>query len=286
MTWRLNIILLTLLLLFGLPYYWLLLDNSPRGVAAKPVTIDQLRALAQSVPGAAPESIAVELIASERVPGNFVAAGRGLKRRLLGTMSFRLALPGGAAPVAIDAGMPAGSDSAKGMEHFYLAARSRTDAALREASLVLLTDGSESQAGGLPGGGSNAKAISLSPGAPQAVAPGIVAIPAPSHAPDSRMYFVRLASGREYLFAGDIAPLAVNWQELRGPSRLRSYFQEPADRREVFAWLRTIRRLKSEARGLVVVPGRDYEWLYVTQISTEIRVRTPGSDNRQEAVRP
>jgi hypothetical protein len=39
MTRRLNWFLLAMLVLFGGPYYWLLIDNRPGDAAAKPVSI-------------------------------------------------------------------------------------------------------------------------------------------------------------------------------------------------------------------------------------------------------
>ena len=57
MTHRLNVILLSLALLFGLPYYWYLLDNSGADLPAKPITIVQLRNLAASLPGQAPTAV-------------------------------------------------------------------------------------------------------------------------------------------------------------------------------------------------------------------------------------
>jgi glyoxylase-like metal-dependent hydrolase (beta-lactamase superfamily II) len=99
----------------------------------------------------------------------------------------------------------------------------------------------------------------IAPGAAQAVAPGVVVIPAPSHTPGSQMIFVRLANGREYLFTGDIATLDSSWRELRARSRLVGDVLAPEQRGEVFAWLRTIRALKAQAPGMVVVPGHDIE---------------------------
>lgn len=75
------------------------------------------------------------------------------------------------------------------------------------------------------------------------------------------MIYVRLADGREVLFAGDIATMAASWQELRARSRLIGDYLAPEDRREVYAWLRTIRALKAEAPNLLIVPGHDFEWL-------------------------
>ena len=104
-------------------------------------------------------------------------------------------------------------------------------------------------------------APSIAGSAPIAIAPGVVVIPAPSHTPGSQMVFVRLAGGREYLFAGDIATMAQSWRELRARSRLIGDWLAPENRGEVFAWLRTIRALKAEAPRLEVVAGHDYEWI-------------------------
>jgi hypothetical protein len=73
------------------------------------------------------------------------------------------------------------------------------------------------------------------------------------------MIFVRLANGREYLFAGDIATMDASWRELRARSRLVGDWLAPEQRGEVYAWLKTIRALKAQAPGMVVVPGHDFE---------------------------
>jgi glyoxylase-like metal-dependent hydrolase (beta-lactamase superfamily II) len=93
---------------------------------------------------------------------------------------------------------------------------------------------------------------------PMAVAPGVVVIPAPSHTPGSQMVYVRLASGQELLFAGDIASLEQNWRDLRARSRLIGDHFAPEDRRAVFSWLKTIQQLRRESPVLVVIPGHDW----------------------------
>ena len=109
--------------------------------------------------------------------------------------------------------------------------------------------------------------------APVAVAPGVVVIPAPSsHTPGSQLIYVRLANGRELLFAGDNSSFAQNWQELRGRSRLVETWFAPENRAEVFAWLKTIRALKAQAPSLVVVPGHDWEWLENPENLTGVRI--------------
>ena len=76
------------------------------------------------------------------------------------------------------------------------------------------------------------------------------------------MIFVRMASGREYLFAGDIASFEQNWKELRARSRLVGDWFAPEDRREVYSWLKTIRALRDEAPRLEIVPGHDHQVLF------------------------
>ena len=285
MTRRLNIVLLTLLLVIGLPYYWLLIDNRPGDAGAKPVTIAQLRQLAASMPGTAPNAVELELVAFSRLPGTLFVAGGGLKRNLLGMMAFRLPVAGGK-PIVIDSGMSKAAATDIRVEKYDDGAQARVDGALRDASLVLLTHEHKDHEGGLvalndpavfartrfnaaqlPGTELASQmpwpkglhlTASLTGNAPRAVAPGVVVIPAPSHTPGSQMIFVRLADGREYLFTGDIATMARNWEQLRARSRLVGTYFAAEDRREVYAWLRTIRALKAAASRLQVVPGHDY----------------------------
>jgi glyoxylase-like metal-dependent hydrolase (beta-lactamase superfamily II) len=286
MTRRLNWFLLALVVLIGLPYYWLLLDNRPGDAKAKPITIGQLRTLAAALPGPAPNAVELELIAFRRVPGTLFAAGTGFKRRLIGVMAWRLPVPGGK-PIVIDSGFGRSIAATMDLEKFYGDAQDRTDQAMREAGLILVTHEHSDHEGGLialhdravltkallnpsqisgnrwtellPWGKEQRPSPALSGGAPRAVAPGVVVIPAPSHSPGSQMIFVRLGDGREFLFTGDIATMAKSWQALRARSRLIGDFIVHEDRGEVYAWLRTIRVLKATDPGLVVLPGHDFE---------------------------
>ncbi len=285
MTRRFNWLILALIVLIGAPYYWLLLDNRPGDAQPKPVTIAELRNLAASVPGPAPSEVRLELMAWRRMPGTLFAAGTGLKRRLIGIMAFQLPVPGGK-PVMIDSGVTKALSDEMQLEAFLPEIQSKVEIALGGAGLVLISHEhpdhlgplaaiggaplrqaarlnanqlpSASLAAGLPWREREGLAARIAPGAPQAVASGVVVIPAPSHTPGSQMVFVRLASGREYLFTGDIATMDASWRELRARSRLVGDWIAPEQRGEVYSWLLTIRALKAQAPNMVVVPGHDF----------------------------
>ena len=288
MTRRLNIILLAIGLLIGLPYYWFLIDNSGAALPAKPITITQLRDLAASIPGEAPSSVQMERAAFRRVPGNIMVAGSGIKRKLVGYMAFRLLVPGGKS-IMIDSGLTAADAKLMQTEQHNRVVQARIEAALDEAGLILVTHEHADHLGALVAHGGpalmqtarlNAAQLPPSPWAaklpwpsplpapsligiaPIAVAPGVVVIPAPdSHTPGSQLIYVRLSNGRELLFAGDVSSFAQNWQELRGRSRALQQFLVPENRAEVFAWLKTIQAWKAQAPGLIVLPGHDFEWI-------------------------
>ncbi len=298
MTRKLNWFLLALLVLVGVPYYWLLLDNRSGDAAPKPISIAALRQAAAALPGAAPSNVEVELVAFRRLPGNFFAAGTGLKRRLIGVMVWRLAVPG-KGPVMIDSGIDQAAAQEMGMERFDPAAWQRVSANLAAASQIVMTHEHADHLGGLVSLGRsdllgraqlNAQQLPgnrwtdllkwpkgtlpaprIAGSAPVAIAPGVVVIPAPSHTPGSQMVFVRLADGREFLFTGDIATLAYSWQEVRARSRLVGDWFAPENRGEVYSWLMTIRNLKAAAPGLVVLPGHDFEWIVNPENKTGIQ---------------
>ncbi|MBW8783898.1 MAG: hypothetical protein JF593_04540 [Novosphingobium sp.] len=287
MTRRLNLSLLVLLVLIGGPFYWLLLDNRPADAAPQPISIAELRSLAAAIPGPGPSGIEAELVAWHRVPGDLVAAGSGLKRRLIGVLAFRLPVQG-RGPIVIDSGLTPAAARALHMEAYIQSRQELVDAALRSASTILVTGEQPEQLSGLLAQAAIAPGVlqrarfnplqlppaplasalpwprglalprpTLDQGRPQAVAPGVVAIPAPSRTPGSQMIFVRLADGREYLFTGPIATLDQNWDPLRAPSHLLGLVSAVGDGRAVASWLRTIRALKNEDPQLTIIAGHD-----------------------------
>jgi glyoxylase-like metal-dependent hydrolase (beta-lactamase superfamily II) len=283
MTHRLNLVLLILVLAIGGPFYWFLIDNTGDDLPAQRIDLVELRRLAASIPGEAPYAVEVERAAFRRLPGDLLVAGSGLKRRLIGYMAFRLPVRGGKS-VLIESGVTPQISAELNAEQFNLSAQGRIESEMDRAGLILVTDERPDQIGALAAHGGaalseaaklNAAQIAtrlpwkgpkpspqLSENAPQAVAPGIVVIPAPgSHTPGSQIIYVRMANGREVLFAGDISSFALNWIELRAGSRFLETFYVRENRAAVFAWLKALRAAKTQDPALLIVPGHDWEWL-------------------------
>ena len=290
MTHRFNLLLLALAVAVGAPFYWLLLDNPSRQVAPHPLTMAQLRSLGDALPGARPTAIAVRLVAADRSSADLLAAGAGVKRRLYSVLSFRLTRPN-APPVLIDTGLAGPNAPQRHIEYTDSHQQAGLDADMRGAGLILATDESPetlsglarlaatpagagagvvdrarlnprqlpqaTRAAGLPWPAGLALAPAIPGPEPRPVAPGIVVIPAGAPTPGSQMVYVHLADGREYVFAGPVAPYAMNVTELRTSSRLAQLWQGAQDRAGAMRWLVTLRRLQREAPALIVVPGRD-----------------------------
>jgi len=304
MTHRLNLLLLALAALFGLPYYWLMLANPSRHVPPQPVSLTELRRLADVLPGRRPISVEAEYVGWRRVPGNFYAAGSGLKRRPFGVLAFRLPVPGHGGLV-IDSGITASVARTLALEGFMPQRQAEVNEWLASAGLILATSERQAHMGGLaafaasPGA---AKALArtrlnpwqvpaatvddflpwpptlvlrpaLSGTNPHPIAPGVVIVPTGSPADGSQMIYVRLASGREYVFAGDVAPFEVNLTELRVRSNLLDRAATRHQRTETMRWLVTMRQWRKESPSLVVVPGHDVYWLALFSRWTGITLR-------------
>lgn len=291
--------LLVLLVVLVAAGYWLLVDNRPGNDPPKPITVAQLRALAAAMPGQAPSAVEVERVTGRAVPATLFAAGLAPRQRETAVMAFRLPVPGGQ-PVMIDSGLSRQAAEAMQFSDYDATAQQQIDAQLRGAGLVLFTHEHIDHQGGLlalndPAALANARfnpgqlpgnrwsdllpwpkpplpAATITDTKPQAVAPGVVVIPAPSHTPGSQMVFVQLADGREFLFAGDISTLAESWQQTRARSRLVGDFIAPENRAEVFAWLRTIQSWHREAPAMQIIPGHDLGWITIDPAKRGVRI--------------
>jgi hypothetical protein len=263
-TRKLNMVLLLLVIVVGLPFGWLLLDSSTSSDATKPVTMARLRQLAGSIPGQAPVEVRYEVIGRRRVTSDLLAAGSGLRPVVFVIRAYELVLPQRHV-ITIDRGMSRSLAQAHSVGDFDPEAQAVLERAVAasQVALVLASDMHHSGriaappelGSGLEPGLTETRAAS--PRSPYAVAPGVVVLPADEVAPGERMVYVRLADGQELLFAGDIARVGASWREQRPPARLFTTFLVNGEREEIAAWLRTVLALKSDAPELQIVAGHD-----------------------------
>ncbi len=271
----------------GIPFYWLLISNSPGLQTPQPVTIAELRTLAAQLPGPRPSAVELAVVGRRSVPADLLAAGTGVGLAVSGVMSFHLVVPGQRA-IVIDTGFDQATSRQMGFDDFDPVAAALVEDWIRNAGLILLTHEHPDHLGGLAALGDEPQVMAralltpaqfikrpadLGPRWPtpaalasvrrmadvplQAVAPGVVAIRTPGHTPGSMMYFVALGDGREYLFGGDTVTMAASWRQGRARSHLLSDWIAPEDRRAVLSWLATVRALHRAAPRMEIIPGHD-----------------------------
>jgi glyoxylase-like metal-dependent hydrolase (beta-lactamase superfamily II) len=87
------------------------------------------------------------------------------------------------------------------------------------------------------------------------IAPGMVLIKAPGHTPGHQMVYVRLDSGREYLFIGDVAWTLANVTQLklRPVNTMRRISEDGAALMYQLHWIKDV----MEKDGLTVIPSHD-----------------------------
>lgn len=281
---RFSKVLIVLLLVLGLAYYWLLVNAGPSNVPARKFDLAVLRQAAEAIPGDKPTAITFAPVATRYVPGAALAAGTGLRTVTSGVFAWKLTTPGGG--IVIDPGLSRTDALAMGFRHYDDNARKLVDRWMDQAELILLTHAHIDHVGsfldhprfeeivdkavitpGMLGNinslwRENARLISepreLKP--IEAVAPGVVLIQTPGHTPASEMIYVRLASGREYIFAGDTASLSANAEIPTPRSRLLADWMAPEDRPAVIGWLKGLKALKEQHKDLVILPSHDVDW--------------------------
>jgi glyoxylase-like metal-dependent hydrolase (beta-lactamase superfamily II) len=86
------------------------------------------------------------------------------------------------------------------------------------------------------------------------IAPGVVLIKAPGHTPGSQMVYIKLASGREMILAGDIAwrVLGIDTQRQKPDSTSRFMSEDRAAIGKQLAWLKDM-----QSQGISVVVSHD-----------------------------
>ncbi|MBK8629207.1 MAG: MBL fold metallo-hydrolase [Sphingomonadales bacterium] len=278
-------IIVALLALLGCAFYWLLYDNRPGDTAPAPLDIASLRAAANAMPGNKPDTISVETVARGALADTMLVAGSGFGRRDQGVHSFRIAT--GDQSIILDSGLSAESNAAMPFYKHDGDAYARVLAALPRARLIVVTHEHLDHIGGVLAAqnwanvsprtritreqvdhpevtaplewpkGSRETYQPLSYQGMLPIAPGVVLIKAPSHTPGSQMMFVQLATGREYLFMGDISSMDRNWRETRARSRLVGDLFVGENRAAVFGWLKAFKALHEANPQVVMVPSHD-----------------------------
>jgi glyoxylase-like metal-dependent hydrolase (beta-lactamase superfamily II) len=87
------------------------------------------------------------------------------------------------------------------------------------------------------------------------VAPGMVLIKAPGHTPGHQMVYVRLDSGREYLFIGDVGWTLANvtQMKLRPAATMRRISEDAVALGHQLRWIRQV----MDQEKLIVIPSHD-----------------------------
>lgn len=283
-------IALLIIVLVAVPYYWLFMDPGPTDVPPAPIDIARLRALAGSVEGAAPLAIEYAAVATDSEPGILLVAGGGLRGEDTAVLAWRLITPGG--DTVINSGLTENQALAAGYNRYDRKAQRAVDGWMRAARRIIFTSEDIDHVGGLvtdlPSGGDTAAKVianaeqsaairalapvfaqKLAPPLPAlagpsrygAIAPGVAALRAPGHMPGTQLIYVRLQDGREYLFAGDCAPMRrnVDWQVPR--SRYSAEWKGHEDRAATLGWIKGLAQLKAREPRLTVVYGHDFGWL-------------------------
>lgn len=283
-------VFLLLIAIVAVPYYWLLMDPGQTSVPAKTIDIARLRALADSQTGPRPMAIEYATVATDSDPGTLLVAGGGLRSEETAVLVYRLITPGG--DTVINSGLTDDQALASGYHKFLPEIQATADGWLRAARRIIFTSEEFDHIGGLialmpldremaakvignPEQVSALRALapalttSLSPPLPSladpagygAIAPGIAAMRSPGHQPGTQMIYVRLQDGREYLFAGDSAPMHRNVEWIRPRSRYAAEWLSNEDRPATMGWIKGLAELKQREPGLTIVYGHDWGWL-------------------------
>src|SRR5438477_3498595 len=262
---------------------------SPQKPAGWTADIGEIRQAAKLIPGRAPLRINVLKFAESRRAKKFSVKGAPDEPSVQARTAFQIVYPDGY--IMLDAGMdqqihnffgrgvvePYDTDAAKQVERAVAGARSiivthehgdhvagviHTPSAKDLASKTILTRDQVKTLLTNP----QMPEIKLTPEAASryhiidydhdmAFAPGIVLIKAPGHTPGSQMVFVRLESGREYLFIGDTAWHMDGVRQIKGKDA--PWIQE--DENTLAAQLSWLNGLYKTEKNLFIIASHDDE---------------------------
>ncbi|MEN8181246.1 MAG: MBL fold metallo-hydrolase [Myxococcota bacterium] len=249
------------------------------------IDLEQLRALAGSVPGAGPRAIETVLVAEADMPRGMVFAGEPFEPLHQVHQVFRLVWED--RTVLVDAAFPREQFEqmpAFGESTYHDAGWQAVERALATADQIVITHEHFDHLAGIgalpPERAShlrlnaaqlaNTEALDQSQ-VPEtlrsaleplpaeralAVAPGVVLLAAPGHTPGSHIVYARLADGREALLLGDVAWNLGQIRELHYRPRLVTLMLGE-DRSQVLAQLRALHELAKTSPDVAQVVSHD-----------------------------
>lgn len=251
---------------------------------AFPLELEQLRALAEALPGDKPTEVRVEHVGDFAFPAIAAESGAGWATTTLAVSSYQLVFPTRTA--LIDTAFDR-TQADTGLASFDAEAFERVQRALDSADFVVLTHEHYDHFGGVLthpraealaakvkvtveqlADPTKTEPLKVSAALRQAlvpvsyaqglaVAPGVALWKAPGHSPGSQLVYVRLQSGAEYLFLGDVAWQQRNVDDVRGRPRVVSALMLKEDRPAVAAQLVALHAFEAAHPEVHVMPGHD-----------------------------
>ena len=280
-------ILAVLVVLGGGAWLWLTAREEVPAETDFVIDLEELRALAGSLPGAQPVEVRSALVAETFLPRAAVFAGESFEPHPMVHQVFQLVYPDGGGPLLIDAAFPEARLGAMGEGgRYHRPAFAEVLAAMPGARSIVVTHEHFDHLGGVsaaaPAEGllgrlrltreqlANTAAAddaelppalrTMEPLAYEravALAPGVALRKAPGHTPGTQLVYARTADGLEYLFVGDVAWHMDELAKLHYRPRLVTDLFLGEDRGAVLAQFRALHELMRGNPGLLVVVSHD-----------------------------
>lgn len=255
--------------------------------------LPRVRAAAMTIPGARPSHLNYIKIAESHRPFATIIDGGSPENYVSARTAFQVIYPSGW--VMIDSGMDQAVHKFFGFgreEPYWPERNAAVQDALKKASLVVITHEHGDHVAGVIRSDSRkeiaaktlltseqVRTLTMYPQMPEIrltpetardyividyetylpVAPGMVLIKAPGHTPGHQMVYVRLDSGREYLFIGDIAWAIANVTQLklRPLATMRRINEFGPALMHQLRWIKEV----MDQDGLIVIPSHDDQLL-------------------------
>jgi glyoxylase-like metal-dependent hydrolase (beta-lactamase superfamily II) len=259
--------------------------------------LNAVRQAARSTPGALPLRVNVVKFAESRRTKNFAVKGSPAEPSIQARTAYQVVYPDGT--IMIDAGMDQQVHRffGRGVEEPYFPAEAqRVERALASAKAIVLTHEHGDHIGGVIRSSSFAtlapktsitqtqmQTLMSAPQMPEIrlntdqaarfkvidyetvmpFAPGMVLIKSSGHTPGSQMVYIVLQSGKEYVFAGDVAWHMDGVRQVRGKDAPWITEDEPSMAAEL-AWLNGLMRTEPSL-AIVVSHDEDQRLQYVRE---------------------